>query len=265
MADTEKLDATRTNQSTEKAMAVIELLARHPAPMRLRDISGELGLNASTAARFLSSLQHCGYVAQEEESQRYFLTYKICRIANLVSGRTSLQAVTHPYLTSLCEQFHEAICVSVEQDMQMVYIDVASSAEQTLMSLQRVGNVSPMHCTGNGKLLLLNYSEDQIDRLIDARGLSRYTEHTITTKGSLLRELEKIRTEGFAYDNEECEIGVRCLACPIRNYTGAIVAGISVTGPVTRMTDDAMLLMQPRLAGTADRISEALGYDPDSF
>lgn len=265
MAEIEKKDATRANQSTEKALAIIELLAEHPAPMRLRDISEKLGLNASTAARFLSSLQHCGYVAQEEESQRYFLTYKICRVANLVSGRTSLQSVTHPYLVSLCEQFHEALCVSVEQEMQMVYIDVASSPEQTLLSLQRVGNVSPMHCTGNGKLLLLNYSEEQLDRLIHSRGLQQYTEHTIVTKEGLIRELGEIRARGFAYDNEECEIGVRCVAYPIRDYTGAVVAGISVTGPVTRMTDETILRIQGRLADTAVHISKDLGYESRNF
>lgn len=265
MMENGKKDATRANQSTEKAMAIIELLARQSSPMRLRDISEALGLNVSTATRFLSSLQRCGYVAQEGESQRYFLTYKICRVANLVSGRTSLQAVTHPYLVTLCEQFREAMCVSVEQNMQMVYIDVASSPEQTLMSLQRVGNVSPMHCTGNGKLLLLNYSEEQLDRLIQARGLRRYTEHTITGKEALLRELGEIRARGFAYDNEECEIGVRCVAYPIRDYTGAVVAGISVTGPVTRMTDEAILRIRGQLSNAAAYISTTLGYEPNDF
>lgn len=262
MAVREKSSSTRSNQSTEKAMAIIELLAHKQSPVRLRDISRELELNASTAARFLASLQGCGYVDQEPESQRYFLTYKICRVANLVSGRTSLQSITHPYLVSLCEQFHEALCVSVEQDMTMVYIDVAASRDQTLLSLQRVGNVSPMHCTGNGKLLLLNYTAQKLDRLVETRGLRRYTKHTITTKDALLRELEEIRKRGFAYDNEECEIGVRCVACPIRDYTGAVVAGISVTGPVTRMTDETILRILGRLGDAAASISEALGYAP---
>lgn len=261
MTDIEKKDATRSNQSTEKAMAIIELLARRSTPMRLRDISDELKLNASTAARFLSSLQCCGYVAQEPESQRYFLTYKICHIANLVSEKISIHAVTHPYLLALSEQFHEALCVSVERDMRMVYVDVASSPDQTLMSLQRIGNVSPMHCTGNGKLLLLNYSDEKLDRLISERGLQQYTEHTITTKDALLKELNMIRSQGFAYDNEECEIGVRCLAYPIRDYTGEIVAGISVTGPITRMTDEAISRIQGRLAEAAERISASLGHE----
>lgn len=253
---------TPGNQSTTKAMAIIELLAENQTPMRLRDISQELRLNASTAARFLASLQGCGYVDQEPESQRYYLTYKICRIANQVSGRTSLQSVTHPYLVALSGQFHEALCVSVEQDMTMVYIDVAASQDQTLLSVQRVGNVSPMHCTGNGKLLLLNYSDQKLDRLIETRGLHRHTEHTITTREGLTQELEAIRSRGFAYDNEECEAGVRCVAFPIRDYTGSVIAGISVTGPVVRMTDAAIQSFQGRLEETAAEISRAMGYAP---
>lgn len=248
-----------SNQSTEKALKVIELLAASRLPMRLRNISEDLGLNSSTTLRFLSSLQQCGYVAQDE-NQRYYLTYKICRVANQVSSHIELQTVTHPYLLHLAERFQEVICVSVEQNMTMVYVDVASNPERTLLSIQRVGNSGPMHCTGNGKLLLLNYSEEQIDALIQCKGLPALTENTITTKARLLEELRKIREEGISYDNEECETGVRCMSCPIRDYTGVIVAGISVTGPVSRMGAEALCRFRGPLLETANRISKELGY-----
>lgn len=247
------------NQSTEKALAILELLAAAPEPVRLRDLSAALALNPSTALRFLTSLQNCGYVEQEPATQRYSLTYKICRLASQVNRHTPLQAITHPYLRKLSEQFDEAMCVSVERDMSMVYVDVAAAPAQTLMSLQRIGNVSPMHCTGNGKLLLLNYSPEQLDELLRRKGLPRYTEHTLTTRAALEAELERIRSDGFAYDNEECELGVRCLACPIRDHTGRIAAGLSVTGPVTRMTDARLRTMRADLREAARQISEALG------
>ena len=251
---------TRSNQSTEKALAIMELLAGKPAPMRLLDIARELQLNTSTVARFLSSLQSCGYVAQEPETQRYYLTYKICRIDNQVSARTSMQTITHPLLIELSETFGEAICVSVEQDLTMVYVDVANTQNQMLLSIQRVGNTTPMHCTGNGKLLLTEFTPEKLTRYIEIRGLGRYTDNTITTRYALEAELEAIRQRGYAVDNEEREIGVRCLAYPIRDYTGAIIAGISVTGPSTRMTDQAIEAYRPRLADVAHRVSVALGY-----
>ena len=251
---------TRSNQSTEKALSILELLAGQSGPMRLMDIAKSLQLNTSTAARFLSSLVACGYVAQEPESQRYYMTYKICRIANQVSARKSLQSITHPYLVSLSEACGEAVCVSVEQDMVMVYVDVANSQSQMLLSVQRVGNTTPMHCTGNGKLLLSAYTPEMLTRYISARGLTRYTDKTITDRIALEAELEAIRRRGWAIDNQEREVGVRCLACPIRDYTGQIVAGISVTGPVTRMTDAAIERYREPLSDAARKISVDLGY-----
>ena len=257
---TEEKRPSLHNQSTEKALSILELLADASEPVRLRDLSQALSINPSTALRFLTSLQNCGYVSQEPESQRYFLTYKICRLAHQVSRHNQIQAITHPYLIMLSEKFGEAVCVSVERDMMMVYVDVASGPQQTLMSLQRIGNVSPMHCTGNGKLLLLNYSSEKLDAFIRQRGLPQNTVHTITTRQALDDELAQIRRQGFALDNEECEIGVRCMACPIYDYTGAIVAGISVTGPVSRMTDDKLTDMRAPLEEVASEISAALGF-----
>lgn len=257
--------APLANQSTEKALAILELLAQSPEPVRLRDLSLALSINASTALRFLTTFQNCGYVDQEPDTQRYYLTYKICRLANQVSSHTQLPSITHPYLQRLSEQFEEVLCVSVERDMTMVYVDVASGPEQTLMSLQRVGNTSPMHCTGNGKLLLLNYGPEQLDEMIRRKGLARYTPNTITTREGLERELERIRREGFAYDNEECEIGVRCLACPIYDHTGKVAAGMSVTGPASRMTDEKLERIRGRLAEAARKISQAFGYLSSDF
>ena len=254
-----------SNQSTEKALAILELLAQSSEPVRLRDLSRTLSINASTALRFLTTLQNCGYVEQEADTQRYYLTYKICRLANQVSSHTQLQSITHPYLQRLSEQFEEVLCVSVERDMTMVYVDVASGPEQTLMSLQRVGNTSPMHCTGNGKLLLLNYTPEQLDEMIRRKGLPRYTQNTITTREGLVLELERIRREGLAYDNEECEMGVRCLACPIYDHTGKVMAGMSVTGPASRMTDEKLQRIRGRLSEAAKKISEVFGYSPKHF
>lgn len=257
---TEKRTAHTSNQSTEKALMILELLASSRSPMRLRDISDTLNINNSTALRFLNSLQQCGYVAQENESQRYFPTFKLCHIANQISSRTELQTITHPHLIQLSEEFQESLCVSIEQDRSMVYVDVASGPGRALLSLQKVGNTVPMHCTGNGKLLLANYTEEQLDAYIRYKGLPQFTKNTITTKEKLLSELEIVRAADVSYDNEECEIGVRCMACPIRDYTNTIIAGISVTGPVSRMTDSTLQQFYTKLKAASVQISRALGF-----
>ncbi len=250
---------TSSNHSTEVALSIMELLADSREPLRLKDISESLGANTSTVLRFLNTFINSGYVAQDPVSQRYSLTYKICRLAWQVQENSELQAITHPYLMELSSRFGEAACVSVKSDMCMVYIDTASGTGKSLMSRQQIGGNAPMHCTGNGKLCMLEFSETQIDEYIERKGLTKLTESTIVSRGKLLEELDKIRRQGFAEDREECEIGVRCIAYPIFDFTGKIVAGISITGPVSRMKSPALDKMKSALSEAAAAISARLG------
>ena len=252
--------AASTNQSTEKALDIIELLADRNQPMRLKDIAAALHMNDSTASRFVSALQSSGYVSKDAETAKYRLTYKICRIANKVGNSLVMSEITHPYLTALSQALGESACVSIEQNMRMVYVDVAMGPDKILMSMQRVGNTVPMHCTGNGKLVMLTFTDEMIDRYIEHTGLVKYTRNTITEREELLRELERIRAAGYATDDEESETGVRCVAYPIRNYTGGIIAGLSITGPATRVTYEFIRKNVHHLKDAADRISETLGY-----
>jgi len=254
-------EAIASNQSAEKAFTILEYLAERTKPSRLIEISKALNMNASTTARFLSSLVNCGYVSQDDETQRYQITYKICRIANFVKHNNdgNMRDITHPYLELISDAFHESACVSVERDMQMVYTDVITGKGKSLLSFQQIGNTAPMHCTGNGKLCLLNYSEQEIDELILKRGLPKRTAHTLTNKADLMERLSQIRALGYACDEEEAEEGMRCLAYPLRNYTGKIIGGISVTGPAVRLTTEILLAKHHILENAAKEISLKLG------
>lgn len=261
MKQTENRNSTaNVNRSTEKALVILETLAHSVEPMRLLDIAHLLNYNQSTTLRFLSSLMNSGYVAQEAETQRYYLTYKISRIANLHNSHQNIPSITHPYLVELSQAFSEFACISVEQQFSMVYIDVANTGDQVLMSRQQIGNTAPMHCTGNGKLLLSTFDEKKLAQLIERVGLRQYTPNTITSGERLREELETIRRMGYAMDNEECELGIRCIAYPIRDYTGQIIAGLSVTGPISRMQDERILHKRPEIERIAREISERLGY-----
>lgn len=261
--NTQPLPATSSNQSTEKALAIFEYLVENPEHTRLVDISTALHLNPSTASRFLTALEMCGYVVQNPSNAQYAATYKICRLANILSSRMELKDITHPYLVALSNYFEESTCVSIERDMCMVYVDVVSGPSKTLMGMQRIGNTGPMHSTGNGKLLLLNYTPEMLDDLIKKRGLPKFTKNTIANKETLLQRLCTIRKDGIAYDEEENEVGLRCIACPIYNYTGKIIAGVSVTGPASRLAQKTIQDKLPFLQETAEKISAELGYKKD--
>lgn len=253
--------SSKSNQSVEKVFNIIELLAEKGEPMRILDISKELCMNTSTVLRFLATLESCGYVSQDEETLKYYLTYKICNVANKVSSKDSIREIARPYMKQLSKIFGESVCLAVEQEMTVVYIDVVEGQDQMLRTMQRIGNIAPMHCTGIGKLFLLDYPESKLDKLIDIKGLQRFTEYTLTSKEQIVDQLKEIGELGYAYDNEECEVGARCIAFPIRDYTGKIVAGISVTGPVSRLTDTHISNRMKYILDISNEISKKLGYE----
>ncbi|MDR1439047.1 MAG: IclR family transcriptional regulator [Clostridiales bacterium] len=248
------------NQSAEKALLVIEYLASGDnEPKRLQDIAAGLSMSNSTVFRFLQSLSQSGYVGQEPESSRYFLTTKICSVAYRVSSNLHVYDIAEPIMKRLADEFGESVCLAVEQDMAVVYVGVIKGPSQMLRATQYIGNRAPMHCTGVGKLLLLNYSEQEIDRLIEQKGLPSLTPNTLTTKQALMAELGAARARGYAFDNEECEIGARCVAVPARDYTGKVAAAISVTGPIFRMSDSRIKSGLAALAESGRLLSAALG------
>ncbi|MDL2219262.1 IclR family transcriptional regulator [Ruminococcaceae bacterium OttesenSCG-928-O06] len=250
----------KTNQSVEKAFSILELLADSPVPMRLNDIARQLDMNPSTALRFLFTLIRCGYVFQNADTMRYSLTLKLSAIGSSVDLEDFLCDVAHPLLHELAILFNETICLAVERDYTVVYIDVVQGPEKHTRSTTRIGNASFMHSTGIGKLLLTNYSDEQLAWLVQEKGLPRHTQHTITTLAELRRQVTAAAHDGCAWDNEECEIGGRCIAVPIYNHLGQVVAGISVSGTVFRLTDEVIAERRPRLEQVARELSHQLGW-----
>ena len=155
----------------------------------------------------------------------------------------------------LADRCQESACLAIDQDMMVVYVDVVDGPDNMLKTMQRIGKRAPLHSTGVGKALLIDYSNHEIEHMIK-KGLTPLTPHTITTKEDLIAELEKIRKKGYAIDDEECEIGARCVAAPIWDYTGRVVAGISVSGPVSRMNIEKIEYVQTIIKEIASKASQ---------
>lgn len=254
------LRKTPENQSGGKLLSILEFIILKNEPQRLQEISKELNMNKSTTLRFLNTLITNGYLEKNEETSQYCATYKICALANKIDLHTELRRIARPYMEQLSKLFGESVTMAVENNMESVYVEVTHKAQQFLMAVQKVGNAAPLHCTGNGKVLLLKYTEEEIDRLIRIKGLERYTEYTITSKEGLMAELKKIRERGYAYDEQEKELGARCVAFPIYGDNGGVIAGISVTGPKDRMTDEAIAPKLEVFRSIAMEISRKMGY-----
>lgn len=250
----------KDNQSTDKVLAIIELLSHSKEPMRLIDISNQLHYNTSTALRFLNSLERNGYVYKDRETLKYQMTYKLCGLASYISNRTGIVEISALPMKHLSTSLGECVCLAVEQDYTVVYVHVADGPSQILRTTQRIGSQAPMHCTGVGKVILSEFPETKIDEMIQLKGLTHYTNNTLITKERLLDELQVIRRRGYAYDNEECELGARCIAFPLRDYSGKIIAALSVTGPLGRMTDDFINSNFRTILEAVQDISYQLGY-----
>lgn len=256
-----KVESTQKNLSVKRVFQIIELMAKDKGSMRLQDISTQLGLSASTVLRFLNSLIESKYARQDPETLKYSLTMKFCHIGYLVNSQFSIKEVVRPFLVELAEKCQESASLAIEQDDMVIYADVVDGPDNILQTLQRIGKRAPLHTTGVGKSLLLNFNKKRLNHLIDKEGLVALTKNTITTKDALFVELETIQSRGYAIDDEECEEGVRCIAAPIRNYTGKIVASISVSGPVSRMTLKKMDIIREHVIVASTKISQQLGFE----
>lgn len=257
----EKKSSTKQNLSVKKLFATIEVMANHKYPMRLQDISQKVGLPPSTVLRFLSTMCECNYAKQNSQTLKYSLTQKFCLIGALVGSSNSVFEVGHSHLIELSQQCNEAVCLGIEQDMNLLYLDAVESPTGILRAMHRIGRSAPLHCTGIGKIILADYSEAQLERYIREKGLQKFTETTITSQTALMGELAKIRESGISLDNEECEAGAKCVAAAVRNYSGAIVAGISITAPSARVDDEKLAAYSELVLQTARNISRELGYE----
>lgn len=250
-----------SNQSIVKAFAIVELMASQHEDMRLQDISQLSGIPASTALRILNTMQRLGYVSQNRQTSQYRLTLKFGQISEAVASRFDLRGLVHPHLIALSQATGESSCLAIEQDMTVVYVDVVSGQDSMIKTMQYIGKTAPMHSTGIGKLLLGEYSEEKLDHYIEQKQLLPLTANTITTKAALVKELKTIAKQGYALDDEECELGARCLAAPLRDHRGKIIACISVSGPTFRMQQAQLATIQPLIVDIAGQISSAMAYD----
>lgn len=255
-------EAVYCNQSSDKVLKILELISYSDEPLRLIDISSRLGFNTSTTLRFLNSLEQNGYIYKDKETFKYRMTFKICDLASHVSKNNDLVVIASQPIKELSSKLGECVCLAIEQNNSIVYIYVSDGPGQILRTTQRIGKEAPLHCTGVGKIILSDFPSEKIDMVIQEKGLTSFTEYTLDTKEKLLKELETIRAQDFAYDNQECELGARCLALPIRDYSGHVIAGISVTGPVARVTDQFIHDNFALIRKTADEISYQFGFQP---
>lgn len=250
----------KKNQSVGKLMDIMETMASYGAPIRLNDLSEILNMSQTTVYRFLVTLQDRDYVRKEESTSKYYLTLRLKYFADKIQDSYSLNTVVRPHLEGLAKATGESACLVIMEDDMAVYIDKVDSPSKMVRGLQRIGKRAPLYCTGVGKIFLADMPTETRGSILEEQPIEKLTEHTITRIEDIEVLIQRILDEGVAYDNEECEIGAKCIAAPIKDYSNKVIAAISVTGPTPRMTDDNLKRIKDLLLKTSKEISKIMGY-----
>lgn len=248
-------------QSVRRALSILSAVG---AATQDRDDSGIVSISrrcalpVSTTHRLLATLIDAGFATQDPDTGQYRVGLQAFEVGNAFLDHTELRPVARPFLRDLAELTGETVNLAIRDGHDAVYIDQLES-NQMLKMFARPGARAPLACTGVGKVLLSGLTPIAAERILTDEPLPHRTPRSVTEPAAMLRILERIRIDGHALDDEEVEIGVRCVAAPILDHRGDVRAAISVSGPTLRVSDDRIPELVRQVRGTAAAISAALG------
>jgi DNA-binding IclR family transcriptional regulator len=245
--------------SVVRALTLLDTLADHGGAIGIADLSKRVRLHVSTVHRLLATLISQGYVRQDPETSKYALGLRTFVLGRAYLEQMDLRRVVHPALERLAQITGETANLVVRDREEAIYLDKAEST-QSLRFFSRIGHRAPLYCTAVGKVLLAYLPPEELEGMLTGLTLTPRTRSSITERDALLRELQRVVAHGYAVDKEECEEGASCLAVPLRDHSGRVVAALGISGPAMRLTEakceqSVQLLLQEGRA-----LSQELGY-----
>ena len=245
-------------QTIQKASEVLALFDRDHTEWGVREAAEQLKTAKSSVHDLMSSLAQVGLL-QKTEAGRYRLGWRLVTMSETLLFTTELRKETRPIIEELAAQYQETIHLAVLDDTQVVYVDKLEGRQAVRVELTSLGARLYAHCSALGKVLLAYTSESEVKRIIETAGLPRFTPNTITDPEELFQALAKIRKQGYAYDLEEILPDLCCVGAPIYNYTGGVIAAISMSIPAYRFRR-SQTEFRDAIVRTAKIISSRLGY-----
>lgn len=245
-------------QTIQKASEVLSLYDRDHTEWGVREVAEKLKLAKSSAHDLLASLAHTGFL-NKTDSGRYRLGWRLVTLSETLLATTELRKEAHPVMEELAAQYQETLHLAVLDDTKAVYIDKLEGRQAVRVELTSLGTRLYPHCSALGKVLLAYSPEEEVRRIIRTAGLPRFTPNTITEEAELFQALAKIRKQGYAYDLEEILPDLCCVGAPIYDYTGQVIASISMSVPAYRFRR-LQSEYRDAVVRTAKVISERLGY-----
>jgi IclR family transcriptional regulator, KDG regulon repressor len=247
-------------QSLERALTLLNKLSEYPDGIQITRLSEQVGLTKSTIHRLLATLSSMNYVVKDEETDKYKLGLQVLFLSRNLLNNSDIVTVSKPFLEKLSQEVNETVHLCIEDRGEVVYIDKIEST-QTIRMYSRVGSRAPMYCTGVGKILLSDKNPDVFEEIVSKINFIPKTPSSITSKEQFIEEIEKVKSQGYALDNAENEIVLRCIAAPIFDHKGKIIASFSISGPSNRVTleliNDSLI---EKMKQYSIAISRNLGY-----
>lgn len=251
-----------TVQSVVRGLTILEIVAKH-GEIGLSEISTLSTLNKATVHRLLSTLIATGYIEQVDKNGLYRQTYKLFLLGNKKVENINSYKIARRFLSELSNTIEATVHLVVEDNREVVYVDKIDPTEShSGFRLQsRVGKRAPMYCTAVGKILISQYPDEIIKEIWKTTEITSLTSKTITDLDTFMKEIALIRSQGFALDNEENEVGVVCVASTFLNHKGVVEGAISSSIPTMFFKDKSQHYIE-NVTKCADKISQALGYMP---
>lgn len=258
MSNGEQTSSPGGVQSVDRAITVLEILARE-GHAGVSEVATEIGVHKSTAFRLLAALEDRGLVEQNADRGKYELGFGILRLASAIPGRIDMARQASSILDTLAQQLDETINLAVVREHYAVNVQQAFSSA-AVASQNWVGQLTPLHATSSGKVLLAFMPEAQRDAILDEAGQPRLTDNTITARRPLLDQLAEVRETEFATAWEELEVGLNASAAPVRDHTGSVVGALSASGPAYRFDERRVADTEAEVKQAARLISKRMGW-----
>lgn len=249
-------------QSVERSLDILELLSENIQGMGLTEISIKIDLHKSTVHRLLGTLIHKGFVSQDIESNKYMITTKLFELGVVKIAENDILKASKPYTKALMESLNEVVHLVIQDKADIIYIDKIE-ANNTIRMSSTIGRRRPLYCTSVGKAMMAFMNDEEVKEIWDNSNIEKLTENTITDFNKLLQELRRVKENGYAEDDEENEVGVRCIGAPIFNHFGKVEGAISISGPAIRVTKDRVESIANEVKKYAKLISKDLGHKED--
>ncbi len=237
-----------------KALKVLDQISAYERPVRFGELLEKSDFPKATLYRFVQTLLAEGMLSYDTERQTYFLGGRLVRLAHAAWTQSSLAPIARPYLNALSETFGETIHLAQLDGAHVLYVDKLN-AERPVEMFSQAGKVGPAYCTGVGKVMMAFLSEQELKVIIPQQSFYRFTANTCGNKKELCTELDQIRERGFAFDKEEHEPGIICVALPLLTQNDRLIAAISVTSTTSRTNLDELQKLVPEMRDAAHKIA----------